>query len=224
MKYSDKEEPFKVLYCDNHLLVVDKKANLLTQPNETKEENLEDLAKEWVKREFHKPGNVFLHCVHRIDKPVSGIVVFARTSKALSRLNEEIRERSWRRIYYAIVEGVIEKKEQKVVHGLIHGSHKALVSSLEDPNAKKAELLLHVEESNKKYSFVRIELLTGRYHQIRAQMAALAHPIVGDEKYGSKTPYTRILLHQGELELSHPVTKERMAFQTSPPFSLRDFG
>ncbi len=224
MKYSDKEEPFKVLYSDNHLLVMDKKANLLTQPNDTREENLEDFAKEWVKREFHKPGNVFLHAVHRIDKPVSGIVVFARTSKALSRLNEEIREKNWRRIYFAIVEGEVKEKEQRVVHGLIHGSHKAKLSSLEDPDAKKAELFLTVEESNKNYSFVRIELFTGRYHQIRAQMAALGHPIVGDEKYGSKTSFPRILLHQGELELSHPVTKERMVFRSKAPFSLKDFG
>ncbi len=222
MKSFAKEDPFKILFFDNHLLVADKKAGLLTQPNETSEENLQDLLKKWVKEKCKKPGGVFLHCVHRLDKPVSGIVVFARTSKALSRLNEQLRAKSWHRIYMAIVEGTIEKEKQRVVHGLLHGEHKAEVVLLQHPLAKRAELVVSVVERGKRATLVSIELHTGRYHQIRAQMSALGHPIVGDQKYGSKISSGRILLHQAELELVHPVSKEKMLFHSKVPFSLQE--
>lgn len=222
MKSLDKEDHYKILFSDNHLLVVNKRANLLTQPNETQEENLEDLLKRWIKEKEQKPGNVFLHCVHRLDKPVSGIVVFAKSSKALSRLNEQIREKVWRRRYVAIVEGKIEKKEQKLVHGLRHASHRADIVPLESQEAKRAELHLSVQQTGIYTTLVRVELLTGRYHQIRAQMSIFGHPVVGDSKYGSKKKWSRILLHQEELELIHPVTKEKMIFHSKAPFSFEE--
>ncbi|MEI6242110.1 MAG: RNA pseudouridine synthase [Chlamydiota bacterium] len=201
-----------VLYVDNHIMVVRKKENLLTQKIASGEENLEDLCKEWLKEKFSKPGNVFLHCIHRLDKPVSGCVLFARTSKALSRLQEEMREKKIVRIYEAWVEGIFSQKEGTLEHYLVHGEHRAFVSSKEDTEAKKATLFFSVLEEKKNKTLVEIRLDTGRYHQIRAQFSAMGHPIIGDEKYGSTVYEDRMLLHQKYLEFVHPVTKEKMTF------------
>lgn len=217
MKSSDKEP----LFCDNHLLVVDKPANLPTQPRPTGGASLETEAKEWVKRKFHKKGNVFLTPVHRLDMPVSGLVLFARTSKALSRLQEQMREKQFEKTYIARVEGLLKKKEGKLRHFLSHGSHRAHVVSKEV--GKEALLSYCVFKEDAGASWVKVELQTGRYHQIRAQFAQVGHPICGDRKYGAKgaAQLEGIDLHHGKLSFFHPISKERLTLKT--PFFVEFF-
>lgn len=212
MKSSD-----SVIYCDNHILVSNKPAGWLTQPDGTATLDLETAMKQWVKNEFHKKGAVFLHVLHRVDRPVSGLVLFARTSKALSRLNEQSRSEAIRRMYIAEVEGILPQKEGKLEHFLVHGDHRAEVSSHKD--AKLAQLFYRIEKFNEHTSRVAIELKTGRYHQIRAQFSAIGFPIVGDIKYGASSGDGRTIhLHSATLILAHPVTKEELRFDCSPPF------
>lgn len=188
-----------IIYSDNHLLVVEKPAEMATQPD------LTELAKAWVKKKYQKPGNVFLHPVHRLDKAVSGLVLFARTSKALSRLQALMRERKIEKIYHALVEGELPEQKGRLVHHLIHGSFKAEVHQ----EGKESILEYHVFKSEKGISLLEIDLITGRYHQIRAQLSAIGCPVVGDTKYGSKKPWPHgIALHHSEMRFEHPVTKE----------------
>lgn len=212
MKSSGSADP-EIQFCDNHLLVAVKPAGWLTQPDESGRESLEVFAKEWVKKKYQKPGNVFLHCIHRLDRPVSGLVLFARTSKALSRLNEMSRNQEIQRIYTAEVEGILSQKRAVLDHYLIHGDYKALVSKPSHPEAKRALLSYIVKEERDHSTVVSIELDTGRYHQIRAQFGAIGHPIVGDEKYGAKPKgFNEIALTCTQLALNHPVTKELLKF------------
>ncbi len=204
MKLLDKD----VLFEDNHLLAVNKPEGLLTQPNGTSEMSLELLAKEYIKEKYKKPGNVFLHAVHRLDKPVSGIVLFAKTQKALSRLNEMMRNREGEKIYLAKVEhdlppGFI------LEHKLSHDEYKAV----EDSSGKLCRLLY------KKISdgLYEITLETGRYHQIRAQLSLAKSPIVGDTKYGGKAA-DRLYLHHTRFSFNHPVGGHKVEILSSSPF------
>jgi 23S rRNA pseudouridine1911/1915/1917 synthase len=217
MKSFDSAE---ILFCDNHLLVAAKPSNMLTQPDHSDAMSLEAWAKEWVKKEFQKKGAVFLHCIYRLDRPVSGLVLFARTSKALSRLNEQMRNLEIQKIYVAEVEGILPKGEaERLDHYLIHGDHRAIIAKEGTPGAKHARLQFEVIHSKAQTSYVRIELETGRYHQIRAQFSATGHPIVGDRLYGSKTGDSKeIRLHCFEISFQHPVTKEQLSFTTPAPF------
>ncbi len=215
MKLSDSE----IVFCDNHLLVAQKPCGLPTQPPPGEGgESLEDFAKAWVKKTYHKPGNVFLHALHRLDKPVSGLVLFARTSKALSRLNEQQRAQEIQRIYGAEVEGILPFKEGKLDHYLIHKEHRAVLAKAGDKEAKHARLTFQVIQFREHSTLVKIELETGRYHQIRAQFSAIGHPIIGDGRYGAQEPQDAIHLHCTDLELEHPVTKETLQFQSPLPF------
>lgn len=195
----------EVIYVDNHLLAAIKPAGLATQPDQTQQGNFLGLAKQWVKSEYNKPGNVFLEPIHRLDKPVSGIVLFARTSKALSRLQAQMRQREIRKTYLALIEGTLAEGKRTLEHFLVHGSHRALV----DPqNGKRAILHYRVLKTDDKTSLVEITLETGRYHQIRAQFSAIGCPVVGDRKYGSMLPWEgeAIALHHAKMQLNHPVT------------------
>lgn len=217
MKLSDSVE---VIYCDNHILVAFKPAGFLTQPDDSSNPSLEEWVKEWVKREFQKPGAVFLHAIHRLDRPVSGLVLFARTSKALSRLNEQSRLQEIQRVYLAEVEGILSQKMGHLKHYLIHGEHRAQVGKEKDRDAKEARLTFEVLHYLEHSTYVKIELETGRYHQIRAQFAAIGHPIVGDKKYGSKTGDSSIIhLHCATLSFQHPVTQEVLSFDSPAPFA-----
>ena len=207
----------EIVFCDNHLLVAAKPAGLLTQPDESGKFSLEEWAKVWVKKEFNKPGNVFLHCIHRLDKPVSGLVLFARTSKALSRLNEQSRHLEIQRTYIAEVEGILSQKEGRLDHYLIHGDHAAIVAKEGDRDAKHARLTYEVLRFLQHSTLVSIELETGRYHQIRAQFSAIGHPVVGDGRYGAK-PLPSIHLHSAKLSFQHPVTQEILRFESPAPF------
>jgi 23S rRNA pseudouridine1911/1915/1917 synthase len=203
-----------ILFCDNHLLVVSKPAGLSTQDHLGCSSNLTDLAKAWVKKKYDKKGNVFLEPVHRLDKPVSGLVLFARTSKALSRLQEMMRERHISKTYFAMVEGTLPMKEGTLEHFLVHDEYKARVVNASQSQAKLARLHYKLLEKRQNYSYVEIDLETGRYHQIRVQFAHIGCPIVGDTKYngGSSSNHT-IALRHGRLKFNHPVTKEPLVFE-----------
>lgn len=199
----------KHVYSDNHLLVVDKPAEMATQPD------LTELAKAWVKKKYNKPGNVFLHAVHRLDRSVSGLVLFARTTKALSRLQQMMRDRKIVKIYHALVEGELPAEQGRLVHHLIHGSFRAEVSK----EGKESILEFRVLKREKGATLIEIDLITGRYHQIRAQLSAVGCPVIGDAKYGSKRPWKKgIALHHSEIKFEHPVTKELLGFKRKHSF------
>jgi 23S rRNA pseudouridine1911/1915/1917 synthase len=206
------------VFCDNHLLVAEKPPGWLTQPDGLDTPDLEGAMKAWVKEKYAKPGAVFLHAVHRLDRPVSGLVLFARTSKALSRLNEQMRKGWIERSYIAEVEGVIREEKGVLEHFLEHGAQRALVSLEENPRAKQARLSFKRIRAEAKRTRVWIELGTGRYHQIRAQFAAIGHPIVGDARYGASPLVGKIHLHCASLCFLHPITQEKVCFKSDPPF------
>jgi len=185
----------RVLFEDNHLLLVDKPHNLVTQTTEGHIDSLEERAKQYLKKKYQKPGNVFLHAVHRLDKEVGGIVIFAKTSKALSRMNALIREKKLKKIYRARVEGHCKHKQGSLSHTLLKQEHRSQVSPQE---GKESTLHYQVIQEEKKSSIVEITLETGRYHQIRVQMSYEGHPILGDTKYGSSISY-----HDGHIDLKH---------------------
>lgn len=203
---------FTVLFEDNHLLIVDKKAGIPTQVSEHHEKALETSLKEFLKEKYQKKGDVFLHAVHRIDKDVSGIVIFAKTSKALSRMQEILRENQMEKTYLALVENTFKEKKQTLSHFLIKLSHKAKIVLKEEPDAKKVELSFEVLEEKNNTALLLIRLHTGRYHQIRAQLSFTNHPIIGDTKYGStkKTKDGRIFLRNIEVAFPHIITKEKI--------------
>lgn len=204
-----------VIFVDNHILIIAKPAGLATQPSLDTTDSLEDQAKVWVKKEYQKPGNVYLHAVHRLDRPVSGLVLFARTSKALSRLNASMRDKEFKKTYTALLEGKIKQDQGVLEHYLIHGDHKAILATKGSREAKLCRLHYQVLKKSVRGTLVKIDLETGRYHQIRAQFAAIGHPVVGDTKYGARPSGlgpNKIMLHQGEMSFPHPVTQEEKTF------------
>lgn len=218
MPQTKRDTMLDILYVDNHVLVVNKPAGIATQPSPTSDESLELLCKNWVKEKYQKPGNVYLHALHRLDKPVSGIVLFARTSKALSRLNESMREKKMHKTYVGLVEGIVTPEEGTLKHYLTHGDHFAHLASPSTPNAKCACLHYKVKEVKKSSSLVEVYLETGRYHQIRAQMSAIGHPIIGDMKYGSTVPMATgiIALCHSRFSFPHPISHEQLSFSLDP--------
>lgn len=214
-----------IIFEDNHLLVLNKRAGLLTQDDSSSQESLEEIAKAWIKQRDQKKGNVFLHAIHRLDKPVSGLVLFAKTSKALSRLNQQLREDKTEKIYLAYVEGKDLPDQGTLIHYLIHGDHRAELTQESDPKGKKAILSYTVLKSGCQTTLVKIKLITGRYHQIRLQFSAISHPIVGDKKYGSKLNYVEdaIALHHTSFSIFHPITGVLMTFESHPCFALEAF-
>lgn len=177
----------KVLYEDNHLIVVYKPAGILIQAGDKKSGNLMEVVKEYLKKKYNKPGNVFLGLVHRLDKPVCGIVVFAKTSKGASRLSEQFRNRQVKKTYTALLEGSITPENGNLIHYIKKDEFKlvALVSEKELPDYTHAELDYQVIKKTEKYSLVKINLKTGRFNQIRVQFSHIGHSVVGDSKYGA---------------------------------------
>jgi len=191
--------PPEVLFCDNHLLLLNKPAGVPTQTHASlSQQSLEEWGKAWIKKEYKKPFSVFLTPVHRLDRPASGIVLFARTSKALERLNALMRERKIIKTYRAYVEGELPNEEGELEHYLIHEEFCARIASKDHPKAKKALLHYRRIDTLKDKTLLEITLHTGRYHQIRAQLSAIGCPIVGDIKYGAQAP-----LPNGAIELQH---------------------
>jgi 23S rRNA pseudouridine1911/1915/1917 synthase len=197
----------KILFEDNHVLAVEKPAGLLTQPSGLDEISLEAQAKEWIKEKYAKQGGVYLHAVHRLDRAVSGIVLFAKTSKALSRLSEQLRERKMQKTYFAVVEGVVAEDQKELKDYLIHDDFFARVAKEGERDAKLAILKFRVLQRNERSTLLEIDLETGRFHQIRAQLSHYGHPILGDGKYQDSSSSKKIHLHHGKLSFFHPVTK-----------------
>lgn len=208
-----------ILYHDNHLLAVNKPAGLLTQPSGTERDNLEDRAKAYIKETRNKPGNVFLHAVHRLDQVVSGVVLFACTDKALSRLNADLRAHRFTKIYLATICGTPPQRAGSLRHFLTHDDYRATVTEEGAPGARECLLDYKILKQSGETSLLEIHLHTGRYHQIRAQLAAAGCPILGDEKYGSKVklPDGGIALHHARLTVIQPVTKNELVIEAPPP-------
>jgi 23S rRNA pseudouridine1911/1915/1917 synthase len=218
MRQLDKESYFKILFEDNHILVVIKSYGISTQDDNTNI-SLEKLLKNFYKKKLNKKS-IFLHPVHRVDKNVYGLVLFAKSSKALSRLNEEMRDKKIKKKYIAIVENYFEKKEGILKDYISHEEFYAKVSDKKDKNNKEAVLEYKVVDERDDLSLVEINLITGRYHQIRAQMAFHNHPILGDKKYGSKKSRKNIALESYFLEFLHPTLKKKVEFQIESELKL----
>jgi 23S rRNA pseudouridine1911/1915/1917 synthase len=210
----------KILYQDNHLIAVYKPPGLATQADTKGGPSLLDQTKLWIKTEQNKPGNVFLGLVHRLDKPVSGVVLFAKTSKAASRLAKQFRERSTQKFYRAVIQGTPVQANGSLVHYLRkEKSLKATVFSRPTPNAKEASLSYTLIENFSTASILEITLETGRFHQIRAQLAFMGNPILGDLKYGALSPLPdrQIALYAKKLIVQHPISGDEIALESPPP-------
>ncbi len=179
-----------ILYEDNHLIVVEKPAGMLVQADKTGDPTLMDEVKKYLKEKYKKPGNVFLGLVHRLDRPVGGVVLFAKTSKGASRLSAQFRERSVEKYYFAVAVGKMEKQSGAIVNFIKKDEIKNTVEVFlrETPASKRAELSWEVIRTSEKNTLLKIKLGTGRAHQIRAQLASIGHPILGDIKYGASEP------------------------------------
>jgi 23S rRNA pseudouridine1911/1915/1917 synthase len=217
-----------VLYEDNHLIILNKRPSDIVQGDKTGDEPLSDLLKSYIKNKYDKPGEVFLGVVHRLDRPVSGALIFARTSKALSRLNIMLRDGLIRKTYWAVVKHAPLNMEGHLVQYLTRNpeKNKSFVHDNQVTGSQKAELIYKVIGKSDGYFLLEINLLTGRHHQIRAQLAAMGCPIKGDLKYGypRSNPGGFIHLHARTIEFIHPVKKEVIKVSAVPPAdSLWDF-
>ncbi|MBR6286443.1 MAG: RNA pseudouridine synthase [Bacteroidaceae bacterium] len=201
-----------VVYEDNHIIIVNKSSSEIVQGDKTGDTPLSETVKEYIKVKYHKPGNVFLGVVHRLDRPVSGLVIFARTSKALPRLNEMFKNNDVHKTYWALVKDRPKKDEGELVHWLVRNErqNKSYAYDREVPNSKKAILSYRLIGRSDNYYLLEVNLKTGRHHQIRCQLAAMGCPIKGDLKYGSKrsNPDGSICLHSRHVNFIHPVSKE----------------
>jgi len=216
----DRLEPrVRVLYEDNHLLAVYKPPGVLVQGDQTGDPSLLEWARAWVKDRYRKPGNVFLGLVHRLDRPVSGVMLFARTSKAAARLSEQFREHRVRKIYHAVVRGEIEPRSGTLKTRLSRTGTKTRVTVSSDPLGKEAELRYRTIDAQKGLSLLEIDLVTGRHHQIRVQLASLGHPVCGDRKYGLQ-PLRKgasMALMARSLTVRHPIRPVDMTFVSPIP-------
>lgn len=203
-----------VVYEDNHLIIVNKSSSEIVQGDKTGDKPLAEMVKEYIKQKYHKPGNVFLGVVHRLDRPVSGLVVFARTGKALARLNEMFRTKEVHKTYWAIVGNCPPTEEGELVHWLVRNEkqNKSYAYDKEKPEAKKAILDYKFIGRSERYFLLEVDLKTGRHHQIRCQLAKMGCPIKGDLKYGSprSNPDGSICLHARRVRFVHPVSKQEI--------------
>lgn len=207
-----------VIYEDNHIIVVEKPCNIPSQADKTGDSDMLTSVKEYIKEKYNKPGEVFLGLVHRLDRPVGGVMVFARTSKAASRLSEAIRAKDFSKKYLAVVEGCFEEKTGTLEDYLFKDEalNKSRVVSKDKKGAKLARLHYEVIEEVNGKSLIRINLETGRHHQIRVQFSNAGHPLVGDQKYGKSNPGVQIALWAYELEFKHPTKDEVLKFNAFP--------
>jgi 23S rRNA pseudouridine1911/1915/1917 synthase len=210
-----------ILYEDNHIIAVNKRPGDIVQGDKTGDAPLSDFVKDYVKEKYNKPGEVFLGTVHRLDRPVSGIVLFARTSKALTRLNEMFREREIQKTYWAVVKGSPRITSQTLVHYLVKNEQKNMSKAFSDPapNRLKCELEYKVIQKIDNYSLLEVNPLTGRHHQIRVQLSAIGCPIKGDVKYGFNRTNSNasIHLHARKIEFIHPIKKEKLIIEAPTP-------
>ena len=220
-KTTSTKDNLQVLHEDNHIIVINKRVGDIVQGDKTGDKPLSDVVKEYLKEKYNKAGEVFLGVIHRLDRPTTGIVVFAKTSKALTRLNESFKNRETKKIYWAVVKNSTPKSNDTLVHFLKRNSKnntsKAHVKEV--PDSKKASLEYRLFKKLDNYFGLEILLHTGRHHQIRAQLAAIGCPIKGDLKYGFDRSNADggIHLHARKLVLIHPVTKETLTFIADVP-------
>ena len=211
----------QVLYEDNHIIVVYKESGEIVQGDKTGDKPLSETIKAWIKEKYAKPGNVFLGVVHRLDRPVSGLVVFAKTSKALSRLNDMFRKGEVRKTYWAMVQTRPSEPESTLTNWLVRNEkqNKSYAYDHEVPNAKKAILKYKTVGQTEHYTLLEVNLLTGRHHQIRCQLSAIGCPIKGDLKYGARrsNPDGSISLLSRTVEFIHPVSKENISVVSPLP-------
>jgi len=215
------KDNLEVLFEDNHLLIVNKKSGDIVHGDKTGDKPLSDVVKEYIKEKYNKPGEVFLGVVHRLDRPTSGIIIFARTSKALERLNKMLRERTISKTYWAVVKNTPLKEKDSLIHFLKKNpkNNKSTVFTKETDASKKAILHYSVIKKLDNYSLLEIDLETGRHHQIRAQLAYIGSPIKGDLKYGASRSNKdgSIHLHARKISFTHPVSKENILFLAPIP-------
>ena len=210
----------KIIFEDNHIIVVEKKPNIPSQSDKTGDIDMLTLVKQYIKEKYQKPGNVYLGLVHRLDRPVGGVMIFAKTSKAASRLSNQVREKIFKKKYLAVVDGRFKEKKGSLEDYLYKDERNNIskVVNKDKKNAKLAKLdykeLAYNEVKN--LSLLEINLHTGRHHQIRVQLANAGHSIFGDQKYGKRGQGKQIALWAYELTIEHPTTKERLTFKDLP--------
>ena len=209
----------RVLYEDNHLIAIQKLPSDIVQGDKTKDKPLSEIVKSFLKEKYNKPGNVFCGVIHRIDRPVGGIVVFAKTSKSLARMNKLFQDKQIQKTYWAVVKNKPSKKTDKLVHHLLKNQKQNKSYPVDSERGKKSELTYEVIKSSDNYHLLKITPHTGRHHQIRCQLSAMGCPIKGDLKYGFDRPNKggSIHLHAVEIEFIHPVTKEKLVIKSQPP-------
>ena len=221
MKIVSNKSNLQILHEDNHLIVVNKRVGDIVQGDKTGDKPLSEIVKEYIKEKYNKPGEVFLGVVHRLDRPTTGIVAFARTSKALSRMNELFSNRETQKTYWAVVKKKPEKSNDKLVHYLKRNekNNTSKAHLKEVPDSKLASLEYQIIKELTNYTALEIQLHTGRHHQIRAQLAAIGSPIKGDLKYGFErsNPDGGIHLHARKLHFVHPVSKESITIVAPTP-------
>jgi len=212
----------KVIYEDNQIIVVEKEPNIPSQADKTGDMDMLSEVKRYIKEKYNKPGEVYIGLVHRLDRPVGGVMVFARTSKSASRLSEQVRNKTLKKTYIAVVDGKISETKG-VLEDYLYKDERNNISKVvtkDKKNAKLAKLEYEVLDYDEKrdLSTVKIKLHTGRHHQIRVQFANFGHSLYGDQKYGTRGKGKQIRLWAYELEFEHPVKKEMMTFKSIPPF------
>lgn len=210
----------KVIYEDNHIIVVEKKPNIPSQKDKTEDVDMLTIIKQYIKEKYNKPGEVYLALIHRLDRPVGGVMVFAKTSKAAARLSEEVRNRNLKKEYLVIVDGKMDRKEGTLENYLLKNekTNTSKVVKEGTKNSKYAKLDYQVLKYNEEInlSVLKINLHTGRHHQIRVQLANSGHSICGDQKYGTRGRGKQISLWAYRLSFTHPTTKEQLTFYSIP--------
>ena len=213
-------EKLKVIYEDNHILVVEKPPNIPSQSDKTNDLDMLTICKTYIKEKYNKPGNVYLGLVHRLDRPVGGIMIFAKTSKAASRLSNQVREKIFKKKYLAVVDGKVVNKtgmlEDYLYKDERHNISKVVKKEKKNAKYAKLEYKLITYDEVKDLSLLSINLYTGRHHQIRVQLSNFGHSIFGDQKYGTRGKGKQIALWAYELEIEHPIKKEKMKFKDLP--------
>ena len=214
------EEKLNVIYEDNHIIVVEKPVNIPSQGDKTGDVDMLTIIKEYLKEKYNKPGNVYLGLIHRLDRPVGGVMVFAKTSKAAARLSEQVRDKVFKKQYLVIANGKFDKETGVLSDYLLKNERKNMsrVVSEGTKNSKYAELDYEIlkYDAELNLSVLKINLHTGRHHQIRVQLSSRNHSIYGDQKYGGRGHGKQICLWAYELTINHPITKEEMTFKSIP--------
>jgi len=211
------KDKLNVLYEDNHIIVVIKPCNMLSQSDNTGDIDMLSLVKSYIKEKYNKPGNVYIGLVHRLDRPTSGIMVFARTSKAASRLSSEIKNNKMNKSYLAVIPNFKEKEGTYIDYLEKIDNGNSIVTDKD--HGKYAELKYQLIKEKDNLSLVRIDLITGRHHQIRVQFSSRGYPLYGDQRYGEENR-KQLALFCYKLEFTHPVTKEKLAFTSYPNYGI----